>query len=115
LTNTDLYENKVINYFEKTLGRSLLRLAIVILLDKTTYHGYGIYKVIKNKLYRNLSLSTLYTVLHELTKLKIIERDNNIYTISLKGKKILEIMRTKYPIIISSLENLLISRINHHQ
>jgi len=48
---------------EKYLARSIIRIAVLLILRKSSEYGYNIYKTIKEHLYSRLSLSTLYTIL----------------------------------------------------
>jgi len=95
------------DYFEKIIGRGLLKIAILLILESRNYHGYKIYKIIKTKMYKKLSLSTLYTALCELTKLKVIDKIGGIYKLTDKGRRVLNILRSKYPFLITSLELIL--------
>jgi len=99
--------DRVLFIIEKSVGRGLLKLAVMILLEKTACHGYRVYKVIKSKIYRNLSLSTLYTTLRELAELKVIERVGGVYRIGERGRTVLSVLKKKYPLIIASIEVLL--------
>jgi len=99
--------DRVVGIIEKSVGRGLLKLAVMILLEKTACRGYRVYKVIKEKIYRNLSLSTLYTTLRELAELKVIEKVGGVYRIGEKGRAVLSVLKSKYPLIIASIEALL--------
>jgi len=92
------------DYFEKVIGRGLLKIAILLILESRDYHGYKIYKIIKTKIYKKLSLSTLYTALFELTKMNVIDKIGGIYKLTDNGRKVLNILRSKYPFLIASLE-----------
>jgi len=98
---------RVVNIIEKSVGRGLLKLAVMILLEKTACHGYRVYKVVRERVYRNLSLSTLYTTLRELAELKVIERVGSVYRIGERGRAVLSVLKSKYPLIIASIEALL--------
>lgn len=106
-TNDETNINFLTSYLEKSIGKGLLRISIMILLNNIRCHGYKIYKVLKQKMYRNLSLSTFYTILKELKNFDIIVRVNNTYYLSDRGKQLLGILKKKYPKIISSLEETL--------
>ncbi|GEM_PF-1261773 len=99
--------NFLTSYLEKSIGKGLLRISIMILLNNIRCHGYKIYKVLKQRVYYNLSLSTLYTILKELKNLDIIVRVNDTYYLSERGKHLLSILKRRYPKIISSLEEML--------
>lgn len=88
--------------------KGFIRIAILYVVNKTETYGYRIYRLIKNNVYRGLSLSTFYTILRELEKLGLVCRRGLTYVITEKGVETLIQFINKYPFlntILSSIMN----------
>ncbi len=89
---------------EKPLTKGFIRLSILLILEKTSQYGYRIYKVIKDRLYDKLSLSTFYTILRELEEYRIVKRIGDKYVLTENGLEILGYVKKKYREIAVFLE-----------
>ncbi len=98
---------KIIASIENSLLRGFIRLSILLVLEKTNEYGYKIYKVIKERIFGRLSLSTFYTILKELENHNVIQKTGDVYILTDKGAKVLEYIKKKYREIIVPLEKLL--------
>ncbi len=106
MTDHDIVD-KITANIEKSLLRGFIRLSILLVLEKTNEYGYRIYKVVKERVYGRLSLSTFYTILKELEEHNVIKKVGDVYTITDKGAKVLEHIKSKYRDIALSIEKLL--------
>ncbi len=95
-----------VSLVEKPLVRGFVRLAVLIVLKKSSEYSYRIYKVLKGE----LSLSTLYTVLKELEERGLVRRDGDRYSITELGLRVLSTLLTRYGKLIEVLESLIAGR-----
>uniref|UniRef100_A0A7C4FGY4 PadR family transcriptional regulator n=1 Tax=Ignisphaera aggregans TaxID=334771 RepID=A0A7C4FGY4_9CREN len=79
--------------------RGIIRVVILIALKEGGKRGYQIYQYIKSKLGHSISVSTMYTILRELTDKNFISKNYGIYTLTEKGLNALKTFIKKYDII----------------
>ncbi len=91
------------SYIERQFLRGLLRIAILVILDRSSHYGYQIYKILREKLYSRLSLSTLYTLLKELENKGLIRRIDDKYILTEKGSKIIKLLFTRYNKLLNDI------------
>ena len=86
---------------EKYLARSITRIAVLLILRKSSEYGYNIYKTIKEHLYSRLSLSTLYTILKDFEEKGLIRRVQDRYEITDVGMKVIDCLMKQYEQLLS--------------
>jgi len=86
---------------EKYLARSIIRIAILLILRKSSEYGYNIYKTVKEHLYPRLSLSTLYTILKDFEEKGLIRRVQDKYEITNVGMKVIDRLMKQHEQLLS--------------
>ena len=107
---------KIAEKFESAMKTGFISSLILIVLEKNPSYGYKISKEIEKRTLGiwNPPSSTMYTVLKDMTKKKLITyneqqvegRNRKIYEITLKGKETLKLMLEKHKVIEDSFETL---------
>jgi len=107
---------KIAEKFESSMKTGFISSLILIVLEKNPSYGYKIGKEIEKRTLGiwNPPSSTMYTVLKDMTKKKLITfieqqvegRNRKIYEITSKGKATLKLMLEKRKIIEESFETL---------
>jgi DNA-binding PadR family transcriptional regulator len=104
-----------VNWLKET-RKGHIRLIVLTLLSKKSYHGYEIMKEVRKKTQGSIQLTSggVYRILSDLEKSKYVQgawenpdgRKRKIYTITDKGLMILERALTKENELANSMQNL---------
>jgi len=109
---SDLIDNKV-RKFTKKIGYAMAELLILKTVDTNPTHGYKIMLILRRKLGFILSPSTVYTLLSSLlcdgyisSEKAVINNHNiNLFTLTHKGKRLLDQYQQKHKVLVFSLQD----------